>query len=136
MSMKMTRASSYALHALAYMAESGQDKPVQSHGGARRTNSPPGSSGGEGSGQGLRGVGRWAGRDARPSTLVIAIRARNWTRIQNFFRRRAPWGAEGLVRGKGRGRLRRAALFVGARLPQDLGHGRLTGPPPLPGARC
>ena len=27
----MTRASGYALHALAYMAESGQDKPVASH---------------------------------------------------------------------------------------------------------
>jgi Rrf2 family protein len=29
--MKLTRASSYALHALEYMAESGQDKPVASH---------------------------------------------------------------------------------------------------------
>jgi Rrf2 family protein len=28
---KLTRASSYALHALQYMAESGQDKPVPSH---------------------------------------------------------------------------------------------------------
>ena len=38
--MKLTRASSYALHALEYMAESGQDKPVQSHRIARDRHIP------------------------------------------------------------------------------------------------